>query len=42
MPVRWTTKELKNKSDDEILKTIVAEKMSGLAQIPLCTRGCKK
>jgi hypothetical protein len=30
MPVRWTTKELKNKSDDEVIRIILAEKMSGL------------
>ncbi len=31
MPLRWTAKELKKKSDDEILKTIVAEEMSALS-----------
>jgi hypothetical protein len=29
MPVRWTTKELKNKSDDEVIRIILAERMSG-------------
>ena len=30
MPVRWTSKELKNRSDDEVIRIILAEKMSGL------------
>jgi hypothetical protein len=34
MPVRWTTKTLKDKSDDEVLKTILVEKMSTLNPRP--------
>jgi hypothetical protein len=30
MPFRWTTKELKHKSDNEVLRTILVEKMSTL------------
>lgn len=30
MPVRWTAKELKNKADDEVIRIILAEKMSEL------------
>lgn len=32
MPVRWTIKELKNKSDDEVIRIILAEKLSTLNQ----------
>ena len=31
MPARWPAKEFKNKSDDEVLKTILVEKMSTLS-----------
>ena len=30
MPLGWTVKDLKNKSDDEVLKNILTEKISGL------------
>ena len=30
MPAGWTTKELKNKSNDEVIRIVLAEKMSGL------------